>query len=95
MYVLGIEPRALFVIRNQFETKELTDGAIPKEVFAYIVNTALKGKQKEIGQLSEEIIHFCCRNEKGESTDQAYLERYTLMHDFFQYCPHKVKKDKN
>lgn len=47
LYVLGVEPRSLFLIRTEFERKDLEDGAIPKEHFVSLVKTAFKGNAKE------------------------------------------------
>jgi len=79
-----VEPRALFVIRNEFECRKLDqNGAIPKEHFCSIVNTAFKGKLVETKKAAELIIEFVCVNEKGDMVNDAFLERYTDLHDFF------------
>lgn len=56
-----------------------------------IVQTALKHKTKSF----DLIVEFVCSSAKESGDKTAYYDNFILLHDFFHFCPHRIKKDKN
>jgi hypothetical protein len=95
LYVLGVDSRQLELVKIEFERRNLTEGGIHKDHFGVIIETAFKHRSKELVQAGELIIKHCCLKEDGKEGEIANFDRFIILHDFFQYLPHKVKKDKN
>jgi hypothetical protein len=90
LYLYGVDARHLELIKLEIESKFKEHKTIPKADFHSILNQVLKNRSKEMAKAVDLILKFCSPKE-----ETVEVEHFTVLLEYFNFHPHKVRKDKN